>query len=346
MNMHEILQKDPEIWDLFTRKEEYDPMVRDQYERFPFYASSCRNIFRPRASEYLMDNGFLVTYPEERPFAVCLTHDIDQVYTAVTPKITRVMQELRKGSFSGFTHSVLAMRSKKIPAWNFSDIMALEDRYGAKSSFYFLVLDPDEQDYTYRIEDCEPVLGDIIDRGFEAGLHGGHGSYLSPQELHGKKERLEKIVNCSVTGYRNHFLRFKVPETWEYLREAGFLYDTTLGYAECIGFRNGMCHPFRPYNRITGKSIDIVEIPLNIMEITFENHMNLDTTLSWDLTKQLIDTTARCHGVLTLLFHNVSFMRDQWKFYEKILKYCKEKNAWMTSGEEISTWWRDHVETG
>ena len=50
-------------------------------------------------------------------------------------------------------------------------------------------------------------------------------------------------------GYRNHYLRFKLPETWKYLADAGFEYDTTLGYSNALGYRNGMCHPFRPYDR-------------------------------------------------------------------------------------------------
>jgi hypothetical protein len=344
MDMYELLQKDPEIWDLFTRKEEYYSTLTDNYDRFPYYASHNRNIFEPQVSKYLIEHGFHVTYPEEKPFAVCLTHDIDQVYTSFTPKMGKVIRELRKGSVSGFTHSVIELHSKKIPSWNFSDIMALEDHYGAKSSFYFLVLDPAEYDYTYRIEDCESVLGEIVDRGYEVGLHGGHTSYISSQEIKLKKERLEKLLNKRVTGYRNHFLRFKVPETWEYLHEAGFFYDTTLGYSDCVGFRNGMCHPFKPFNLKTGKPIEILEIPLNIMEMTYQHKMNLDNNKSWELTKQLIDTVAQYHGVLTLVFHNVAFMQDQWKFYEKILKYCAEKNAWMTSGEQISRWWKDNVQ--
>ena len=35
MELHKILQKDPAIWDLFTRKEEYDASFYDQFERFP-----------------------------------------------------------------------------------------------------------------------------------------------------------------------------------------------------------------------------------------------------------------------------------------------------------------------
>ena len=87
MNMHEILQQDPEIWDLFTRKEEYGSSIRDQYDRFPYYASRNRDIFEPKASEFLLQNGYKVEYPEGKPFAVCLTHDIDLLYTPMIDKL-------------------------------------------------------------------------------------------------------------------------------------------------------------------------------------------------------------------------------------------------------------------
>ena len=48
------------------------------------------------------------------------------------------------------------------------------------------------QDYAYQIEDCETVLGDIIDNGCEVGLHGGHTTYSSPEEMKSKKERSGK----------------------------------------------------------------------------------------------------------------------------------------------------------
>jgi hypothetical protein len=105
-----------------------------------------------------------------------------------------------------------------------------------------------------------------------------------------------------------------------------------------------MCHPFRPFNLTTGKPIDILEIPLTIMEDSFENYMQFDIRRAWDISKKLIDTVMQYNGVVTLLWHNKSFNGDQRKFYEKILNYCAEKDAWMTSGEQISTWWKDHVE--
>jgi len=338
MNMHELLQKDPTVWDLFTRKEEYTPPICDQFERFPFYASSNRNIFEPSVSKYLMNHGYHVEFPEDKPFAVCLTHDIDVIYTPVIQKGIYAMQHLQQRSLSGFMHSVAQMRSKKLPLWNFNDILALEEQYNAKSSFYFMAENLGERGYLYRIEDCESVLGDIVDHGSEVGLHGGHASYISPEDLKFKKERLEKILKKKVIGYRNHLLLFKVPETWEYLHEVGFKYDTTLGYTDCIGFRNGMCHPYKPFNLKTSKAIEILEIPLTIMDCTFDLYMRIDTRRAWEISKKLIDTVAQYKGVLTLSWHNTYFFGDQRKLYDKILKYCAEKNAWMTSGEEISKW--------
>ena len=177
MELYEILQKDPEMWDLFTRKEEYNSSFFDQFERFPYYVSSNRNIFEPRASKYLIEHGYHPEYPEEKPFAVCLTHDIDEVYTSLIKKKDKAEHYFRRGSFKGVMDSLSQMRSKKYPLWNFNDILAVEKLYGAKSSFYFMAENSGDQDYAYQIEDCETVLGDIIDNGCEVGLHGGHTTY-------------------------------------------------------------------------------------------------------------------------------------------------------------------------
>ena len=344
MDMHEILQKDPQIWDLFTRKEEYHSSVRDIYNRFPYFASQNRNIFEPQASEFLMKNGFHVEYPDNKPFAVCLTHDIDSVYKSITSKSLHAVKYVTQGKLNESVAAMKQMASKKKPYCNFDEIMKLEEKYNARSSFFFLALDPADQDYEYRIEDLKDEIRTIQDRGWEIGLHGGHEGSVDLDKLRSEKQTLEKVTGTAIKGCRNHYLKFVVPDTWELLSKAGFCYDTTLGYADCIGFRNGMCHPFRPLNRITGKPVDILEIPLTIMEDSFENYMRFDLRRAWEISKKLIDTVMLYNGVVTLLWHNKSFTGNQKKFYEKILKYCAEKDAWMTSGENIAAWWKEKVE--
>jgi peptidoglycan/xylan/chitin deacetylase (PgdA/CDA1 family) len=194
---------------------------------------------------------------------------------------------------------------------------------------------PGEREYLYDIENLEPEIGNIIDRGCEVGLHGGFTTYLNDQEMKKKRERLEKVTHKPVHGYRNHFLLFKVPDTWECLSKAGFQYDATLGYADCAGFRNGMCHPFKPFNLNTNHEIEILEIPLIVMDSTLDyTYMRLESK-RWEFTKKLIDRVAACHGVFTLLWHNTYMSGEKTELYEKILQYCNEKKAWMTNGETI-----------
>jgi peptidoglycan/xylan/chitin deacetylase (PgdA/CDA1 family) len=191
--------------------------------------------------------------------------------------------------------------------------------------------------YTYDIVDMAPEVEEIIDRGWEVGLHGGFTTYLNEQEMREKKERLERVTSRTVLGYRNHYLCFRVPETWEYLSRVGIKYDSTLGYADCAGFRNGMCHPYNPFNRNTADEIDILEIPLTLMDGTLDNtYMRLGDAEKWDLIKMLIDSVAKCRGVFTLLWHNTFITGGaNLRLYNKILQYASEKNAWITSGAEI-----------
>ncbi len=341
MNMHDILRQDPEIWDIFTRKEEYTNPLRDQYDRFPYYASKNRDIFDPKASQYLFEHGYTLPYPDDAPFAVCLTHDIDSIYQSIPSKGLATLRSLKRGNIADAIHTLSKMRSKKLPFCNFSQIMDLEEKYGAKSTFFFMAERPGERDYAYDIEDIAPEIGEIIDRGWEVGLHGGHTAYLNVKEMKDKKGRLEKVIHTSVLGYRNHYLRFKVPDTWEYLSKAGFQYDTTFGYVDCVGFRNGMCYPFRPFNLNTNQEIDILEIPLVVMDGTLDQtYMRLDDKGKWDLLKMLIDRVAGCHGVFTLLWHNKYMGGENLDLYEKVLLYCKENKAWVTSGEQLTSWWQ------
>jgi hypothetical protein len=107
-----------------------------------------------------------------------------------------------------------------------------------------------------------------------------------------------------------------------------------------------MCHPFRPYNLNTGKQIDILEIPLVVMDRTLlRDYMRLDVKKAWELIKGLIDKVEQCNGVLTILWHNnTSIEGTNLKYYEKFLKYVYDKKAWIASGEEIFNWWSKNVE--
>ncbi len=231
---------------------------------------------------------------------------------------------------------------KQLPYWYFRQIIDLEEKYNAKSSFFILSLDKIDLDFNFKVEEIAEELKDIIKKGWEVALHGGHNAYNNLEEIKKQKKRLEDVIEKDIIGYRNHFLRFKVPITWKFLTKAGFKYDSTFGFADCVGFRNGMCHPFKPYNLNENKVIDILELPLVIMDSTLIDYMKLDNFNAWELIKNLIDTVEKYNGVLTVLWHNTYMVYDKLVLYKKILDYCNKKNAWMTSGEDIWSWWNSN----
>jgi peptidoglycan/xylan/chitin deacetylase (PgdA/CDA1 family) len=325
--MFDALKTNKELWDMYTKREEYTPVLLDKFKRFPYHSSRHRDVFEPVVSKFLVKNGMNCAYPNNKKFAVCLSHDIDIVYSP----FLKIAHEIK----IDFPKPKMKINS----LWNFSKIMDIEKKYNAKSTFFFMAMTKNDSDFNYNPNDLGNWLGKIVDSGWEVGLHGGQRAYNDLGVMKNQKQRLEKVMGKKVAGYRNHLMKFQTPLTWELIQKAGFKYDSTYGYNDCVGFRNGMCHPFRPYDLNSNHFIDLWEIPLTIMDSTFDYYMRLDKKDEWNITKKLIDTVQQLNGVITILWHNTNMSGDRFKLYENILKYCSDNGAWMSSAEEIVKFW-------
>lgn len=339
-NIEEIIRKNSHLWDLFCASEEYNSKQLDKHNRLLHKYSSASDVLVPKVSEFLISKGYKPEFPDDKSFAIMLSHDIDDIYVPWIHIFASFVAFPRNRQFKNTFNLIRSKINKRnSPYINFHKIIATELKYEAKSSFFFLGTDKDPLRLRYNAEDIISEIGYITDMGFEIGLHASYYSFNNINLLEQEKNRIESLINRKITGVRCHYLRFKTPETWKILSKTGFKYDTTFGYPDMIGFRNGMCHPFKPYDVYNDSSIDILEIPLNIMDATFFDYMKLNVKKAWIYAKNLIDITERMNGVLTILWHNTTFSfpyRKDWgKLYEKILKYGKEKNALMTDGKEI-----------
>lgn len=295
----------------------------------------------PIVSEYLVKQGYTVSFPDNKKFAICLTHDVDDIYPPLSHRMLSALWCAKKLNLNGIKKQLYLGRHPSSPYINFQEIIELERKYNAKSTFYFMSTSLDPKRFRYNIEDIKDELKFINNSGWEVGLHGGYYSYNDIDAVKREKSRLENALGSEVIGYRNHYLKFQIPKTWDILEKCGFKYDSTYGFTNTIGFRNGMCHPFRPYNAKSGQWMGIYEIPLNVMESAMFGLA--DARKSWELVKELINQTELNKGVLTVLWHNNIFncpFRKHWsELYERILHHGREKNAWMTSAQEILKWW-------
>lgn len=344
-HINDILRQDRDLWDQFIFKN--TGILNQEYIDTPRVVSD-KFFTEPYMSDYLSGKGYKLGYPDNAKFAVCLTHDVDDIYPPLHHTVLSSMYSVKNLSIQAMRDQVTwVVKGKKYsPYINFEEIMDIEKRFDAVSSFYFLATDKDITRFRYNIEDLDNRLGVIVDRGSEVGLHGGYYSYDSLDTIIAEKTRVEKVLNRPIIGNRFHYLQFKIPETWDYLLKAGFKYDTTIGNNRIAGYKNGLCHPYKPVDAATDKELDIVEIPLVLSDFIIMN-TKISLSRKWEISKNIIDNAEKCGGVLTILWHSDAFnnsYRNDWvKFYTKILDYCRSKNAWITSGENVYRWAREKL---
>lgn len=361
---------------MLSRYEEVIQGTRDMHDRFPAKASlAYRQGFlnRPIVNQYaellwswiywlLPDVGQEPLWPQNKAFAVCLTHDVDclKKYSVLPPAMSIGSALLRKNNPGlafrmslDYLDSLLLL--KKDPYDTFDYMLDMERQYEMTSSFYFLADDGSTPDSRYSITapDVVKLIKKIENEGCEVGLHGSYDSYDDLEKMVWEKGNLDQIVNNKSYGCRQHYLRWRTPDTWRIQEKAGLLYDTTLTFAEHAGFRCGICLPFKPFDVIENRKLNIWELPLTVMEGSLQglDYQNLRPEEAYKEIVELIKAVKRVHGVFVLLWHNSSFDSLNgwvgWKeVYEKVMKYISQQNVFVVSGREIVDFWSQRTGQG
>jgi len=268
-------------------------------------------------------------------FAVCSTHDIDVCQRAW---IEGSLNEIKRGRiFSPF--SLIYKRIFKEDEWfNFKKILEIEKKFNVRSTFYFLSYHKKREnlinaDFDIRDKKFIQVLDSIIEYGSEIGIHGSSGTHNNPQNF----EADLKTLGRPVTGNRFHYLQFETDKTPALLENAGIQHDSTLYFAEHIGFHNSYCLPFRIYDIINDRPTNVWEVPLNVMDGTLSRakYMNITRESAKEKVFDLIMEIKKFNGCFTLLWHNNYFSDYKYSgwqnFFIEVINFCKNENAYFGS---------------
>ena len=203
----------------------------------------------------------------------------------------------------------------------------------------------------YEIEsnDILSTFRTLAMNNYEISLHGSYDSYINHEKMQNEKVHLEKAFKRKINGIRQHFLRFKIPETWNVQEKCGFFYDSSLGFYSTNGFRAGCAMPFQPYDLNNERMLDIVEIPMILMDRSYTKYQgrNLDEARKDIL--EILEHTRRRMGVGSILWH--SHMLDNFgmigskDLYRTILKYLSNNNAYVSNMSDFTSWWLDRSKT-
>lgn len=320
------------LW-MLCREEEREPFQADTHGRFPAAASVAFKagvLERPIVDEYgtALERvlGMLLPgwRPEPRELSAKITHDIDLTGLPQSPR-TILGHALKRKMPGSFARDLLSLAGAKTAYLHGAYKAArLARAHGLTSAFYWQTAPHSRFDAGYDIREARTrlTIEDLHDAGCETGLHPGYFTFGDPARLERELAALRKVTG-PVAGGRQHFLRW-APTTWQHWEAAGFAYDSSVGFADAIGFRAGTCVPYHPWIFEEDRESNLLEIPLIVMDSTPIQYMHLPATEAYDRICALIRRCAVAGGVFTLLWHNVSVIEQPYAaLYEAILQRLK-----------------------
>ena len=327
-----------------ARVEERDG-ARDEHDRFPA-TSSCLDPLDPPLER--LRRRLRVEPPRwgGAPFAIALTHDVDSPWKwtgrGLLGAAARAKRDLlggRAGSalreLRGLAGAAVHKVSGTDPFWSFDRILEDERRCSASSTFFLLADHAHEFDgpavETY--ERLRPrIVETLHDGGAEVGLHGSYSAAEDAARIAGEKKRLEELSG-PVRGQRYHYLRVDPHRNLGALEEAGFAYDSSLGFGDAVGFRAGIAHPFRPWDFDRDAPFDLVEVPLAAMDVTLsaDRYLNLSVREADERLSSLLDWAAEHGGGFAVLWHSEQYdsaLMPGWdRLYRRLIEGVRDRGG-------------------
>jgi hypothetical protein len=373
------------IFNFITRKEETDCRHRDQWGNWEGCFSAAHLVGKlsfPWVDELINDtarqyfnshpNLFRQTkYPGNKPFALCITHDVDD--TNQFPSFMQFLHALERFSqckyYSAKAVKLIILKTLKelacnneqhLKALDFYQLMEIEANCGFKSTFYCFsdkLLQPHFYDSLYQYSNdvlymgkkvqMKSVLRQIQQAGWEVGLHGSYNSAFNYDNLKYEKERLEQITGQQIQSTRQHWMHYDITRTPQIHEQVGLSSDSTLGFNRSIGFRAGTSHPFRQWDVVNNKPLELLEIPQVIMDgaLFYEHSLELSEELALKNCFAIMDRVEAAGGVLTISWHPNHINKPRFlNTFKAVLKEALRRNAWGCSATELSNQWNNYLQ--
>jgi hypothetical protein len=281
-------------------------------------------------------------------FVVC-SHDIDYYWTTRGAALRRSIKNLaiaivlyRSPSFfwSNAGSACRALFGRRAGEY----LPALIDA-GRRSSFsstlFAIAKREHPRDANYSIQELAPHLALASDEGFGVALHGSYRSIIENRDLASEVSALARATQRMPLGSRQHWLRFdKHDNLFRSVQQAGLQYDSTLGFPETPGFRNGAAFAFPPYDFEYEKPFEFLEIPLALMDGNIEAAARTSGREPRELMEEVLSESRRWGwGGISALWHNpLEELHVQKKinglFWECIDNKGSFREAW-TSAEDF-----------
>jgi hypothetical protein len=298
-------------------------------------------------------------------FIVCLTHDVDHFAIANHKCDHTMFGFLYRASIGSIIELFQGRKSLRQLARNWLAILSLPlvylrivpdfwsklQRYLEldQASTFFIIPKKGEAGMTsagarlprravrYDLSQLQASVSEILAHRGEIGLH-GIDAWRDAAEARKEREQIQVLTHAPEVGVRMHWLFFD-SESAGKLDEAGFSYDSTVGYNETVGYRAGTTQAFRPFG-----TRRLLELPLHIMDtaLFYRAHLHLSPGQAMTRIDGMVNDMKQFGGVLMVNWHDRSIVPERlWDdFYAKMVKKFESAGVWFCTAAEAAQWFR------
>jgi hypothetical protein len=250
----------------------------------------------------------LASFPGGENFGAAITHDVDFVRAYHPLKKLIIKLPALLGLKNKAEAEQTENRDRQF--WGFDGLLDTYRHRNLQAAFFFIARYREGLHTRYEIS--QPKFAELFktlnNSGHETGFHPSRFAFEHPRRYHRELSRLGKLSGNTVRGMRHHYLRGLIPQLWEQAEQLGLRYDSTLGYRRNSGFRAGTTRPFPVFSHRQYHPIDLIEFPLSFFENTLPEQAS-DPETALNMIRELMQETARRHGLLTALWHTNHIMQ-------------------------------------
>jgi hypothetical protein len=153
------------------------------------------------------------------------------------------------------------------------------------------------------------------------GIHFSYETYNNSSLMGHEKMALEQVLNKKCTLNRQHFLRFRLPQTMNLLISNGITEDYSMGYSDVCGFRASTAHPFAFFDLETNTASSLLLYPTSIMDVTLRFGMNLTISSAINKSEQLIQEIKQVNGCCVTIWHNSNLSHtNDWFAWREVFE--------------------------
>lgn len=277
---------------------------------------------------------------------VISSHDIDFYFTNRAKAWSRLGKNLgislllyRSPSFfASNSRMMLKLLLGEQPGQYIPAMIDAIEESGFRSTLFAVAAGGHRRDPSYDIDQIAPHLRQAAQRGFEIGLHASYASVTDRETLAEEATELERAVEHRPRGSRQHWLRFdERGKLYRAVEDARLAYDSSQGFSETCGFRNGANFAFPPYDFQNERPCSFLEIPLVIMDGSLEASSRKTKTDPQEIADSILAESRKWGwGGISLLWHNPieaiqvpdKINRVFWDSAKKRNKYAEQ---WMSA---------------